>query len=88
VAGEDSAASPSGKRDDLLSYLSENGISAKPGTHSVPLLGYYKEKYNLFENQFPNALSADRHTITLPLFPSMTHSQQARVTSTLSAYKY
>ena len=57
-----------------MSYLAAADIQTRPGTHAVPALGYYRQKYDLRPNQFPRAMLAEDTTITLPLFPGMTNS--------------
>jgi len=66
-----------------MDFLSERGIQTRPGTHAVHRLGYYKEKYNLRPEMFPNACLAEDTTITLPLYPGMTEADQEFVVSAL-----
>ncbi len=66
-------------RDELAQELLARGVSVRQGTHAVHLQGYYQEKYDLAAEDFPNALYADRHSLTLPLFPAMTDAEQAYV---------
>lgn len=62
-----------------MATLAAAGIQTRPGTHAVHRLGYYKNKYGLRPEQFPNAALAEDTTITLPIFPNMTEEDQARV---------
>ena len=48
--------------DDLL----KAGISTRPATHAVHMLSFYKDKYNLMPEDFPNAYAADQCSISLP----------------------
>ncbi|MCL5774010.1 MAG: DegT/DnrJ/EryC1/StrS family aminotransferase [Firmicutes bacterium] len=58
-------------RDSLALKLQESGISTRQGTHSVPHLGYYRKKYGYTEKDFPLSFKADKTSLTIPLFPSM-----------------
>lgn len=64
-------------RDSLALKLQETGISTRQGTHSVPHLGYYRRKYGYTEKDFPLSLKADKTSLTIPLFPSM--SEESRL---------
>lgn len=59
-------------RNEIMEYLQENGISTRPGTHAVHMLGYYKNLYKLIPNDFPNAFSANERSMAIPLHNSMT----------------
>ena len=59
-------------RNKFMEYLQENGISPRPGTHSVHALDFYKRKYNLNEYDFINAWIADQCSIGLPFYITMT----------------
>lgn len=59
-------------RNDLMEYLQSKGISTRPGTHAVHMLNYYKEKYNISENDFPMAKLANNTSIAIPLHNKMT----------------
>lgn len=58
-------------RDSFARELREKGIYT--GLHFVPLhlLSYYKHKYNLKINDFPNALSNYQQILSLPIYPSL-----------------
>jgi dTDP-4-amino-4,6-dideoxygalactose transaminase len=72
-------------RDELAQELLARGVSVRQGTHAVHLQGYYREKYHLAPEDFPNALYADRHSLTLPLFPAMTDEEQNLVIEQIHA---
>jgi perosamine synthetase len=61
----------SGKRDELITYLAENGISAS--VHYIPshLYGIYKSFYR----KLPVAESVWRKLVTLPLYPDLCLSE-------------
>jgi perosamine synthetase len=62
-----------------MAALAAEGIQTRPGTHAVHRLGYYRKKYGLVPEQFPNAAIAEDTTITLPVFTGMTDDDQQRV---------
>lgn len=74
-------------RNGLMKHLKEAGISSRPGTHAVHLLGYYHRKYSLRPQDFPNSRMAHHNTIALPLYPGMTNGEQLRVAEAISSFK-
>lgn len=67
------------RRNDVMARLEEQGIATRQGTHAPVLLGYYASKYGLRAQDFPNAYLADRLSLTLPLYPQLTPSEQSLV---------
>jgi perosamine synthetase len=72
------------RRNAIMTSLAAADIQTRPGTHSVPGLGYYRERYGLNHRDFPHAALAEDTTITLPIFPGMTDSSLDRVAEALS----
>lgn len=71
------------RRNRLMQGMQERGVSTRQGTHAPIALGYYKNKYALRTERFPNAWLADRLSLALPLYPQMTDAEQDRVVATL-----
>jgi len=69
------------RRNVIMQHLERHGIQTRPGTHAVHNLGYYRKKYNLRNGDFPQASMAEDTTITLPIFPGITASDQQLVVS-------
>lgn len=67
------------RRNAVMSALALAEMQSRPGTHAVHRLGYYREKYHLAADQFPNAAQAEDTSITLPIVPFMRRSDQERV---------
>ena len=67
------------RRNALMDALEAAGVATRPGTHAVHMLGFYRDKYGLQPEDFPNAYLADRLTLTLPLFAQMTDAEQDHV---------
>ncbi|MDQ1911288.1 DegT/DnrJ/EryC1/StrS family aminotransferase [Paenibacillus sp. GD4] len=70
-------------RNKLLAGLEELGISTRQGTHAVHMLGYYKEQYGYTPRDLPVSYTADRLSITLPLYVQMTDEDQKAVITTI-----
>jgi perosamine synthetase len=66
-------------RNEWMDRLQQKGISTRPATHAVHMLTYYREKYALAPENFPNAYAADHCSISLPLFHGMTDAEQSFV---------
>lgn len=73
------------RRNTLMAALEDGGISTRQGTHAAALQGYYREKYGLGRDDFPNAALAEALSLTLPLYPQLTESEQTRVCEALVA---
>ena len=69
-------------RDQLIHCLARAGIESKPGIMNVHELAKYlhPRKYHL-----PNSETANRESILLPLYPSMTESQQQKIIRTVTS---
>jgi dTDP-4-amino-4,6-dideoxygalactose transaminase len=65
----------SAKRNILMRKLAERGIATRQGTHAVHTLSYYKNKYNLKDEDFLMSYAADRLSIALPLYVGMTDEE-------------
>ena len=71
------------KRNAIMDSLAALEIQTRPGTHAVHRLGYYRNKYGLRPDQFPNARQAEDTSITLPIFPGMVDEQQRHVVDSM-----
>ena len=58
-------------RNEIMEKLQEKGISTRPGTHAVHMLGFYKEKYNVQPQDYPGAQIANDKSISIPLHNRM-----------------
>jgi len=63
-------------RNSWMEQLQQQGISTRPATHAVHMLAFYKQKYQLKPEDFPNAFAANDCSISLPLFHGMTEAEQ------------
>lgn len=71
------------ERARVLAALAAENIEAVPGSHSVPALPYYRERYGLDPAAFPVAQQVHDESVALPLFPQMTAQEQSRVLAAL-----
>lgn len=58
-------------RNDIMERLQEQGISTRPGTHAVHMLGFYKDSFGLKPNDFPGAKACNDNTMAIPLHNRM-----------------
>ena len=58
-------------RNEIMERLQEKGISTRPGTHAVHMLGFYKEKYKIQPEDYPGARTANDKSISIPLHNRM-----------------
>jgi perosamine synthetase len=63
------------ERNRFMEELENRGIATRQGTHAVHTLGYYKNKHNIDDKDFINAYGADRLSIALPLYATMTEKE-------------
>ncbi len=66
-------------RNDIMQRLQDLGISTRPGTHAVHMLGYYKERYGLTPQDYPGAFDCDSNTMAIPLHNRMNEDDYAYV---------
>lgn len=64
------------RRNSWMDVLQKVGISTRPATHAVHMLTFYRDKYKLKPQDFPNAYAANDCSISLPLFHGMTVEEQ------------
>jgi perosamine synthetase len=59
------------KRNDIMEYLQHQGISTRPGTHAVHMLGYYANTFNIKPNDFMGAFACNEYSMSIPLHNKM-----------------
>jgi dTDP-4-amino-4,6-dideoxygalactose transaminase len=70
-------------RDEIMGRLQAQGIATRPGTHSIHLLDYYKERLGIAADALPGARDCARNTIALPLHNRMSPEDYQRVIAAL-----
>lgn len=58
-------------RNEIMEILQGIGISTRPGTHAVHMLGAYVERYGFKPQDFPQAYAADQYSMAIPLHNKM-----------------
>jgi dTDP-4-amino-4,6-dideoxygalactose transaminase len=71
------------RRNRLMAALEGQGIATRQGSHAPVIQIYYASKYGLRSDEFPNAVLADRISLSLPLYPQMTNAEQETVVRAL-----
>jgi perosamine synthetase len=66
----DEAQAPMG-RNRIMEKLQELGVSTRPGTHAVHLLGHYRRQFGYSPDDFPIARDCDRYSMAIPLHNRM-----------------
>jgi dTDP-4-amino-4,6-dideoxygalactose transaminase len=74
----DPSIAPS-SRNDLMEKLQTMGVSTRPGTHAVHMLGLYKEQFGFSADDFPGARDCNDHTMAIPLHNRMSEQDYAYV---------
>ena len=71
------------RRNRLMAALEDKGIATRQGSHAAVLQTFYAEKYGIRREQFPQATLADRISLSLPLYATMTDAEQDFVVSSI-----
>ena len=66
-------------RNRLMERLEERGVSTRQGTHAVHTLGYYRTRYDLIPEDYIISYGADRLSLALPLYASLSEEEQEYV---------
>ena len=70
-------------RNQIMARLQEVGVSTRPGTHALHLLGYYQNRFGFLAGDYPGALNCDLNTIAIPLHNRMTREDYEYVVNAL-----
>ncbi len=74
-------------RNAIMEYLQNKGISTRPGTHAVHMLGLYQQKFGLAPDDFPGARDCDRYSMAIPLHNKMTKEDYEYVVATIKGVR-
>lgn len=58
-------------RNRIMEILQEQGISTRPGTHAVHMLGAYVQRFGFKPDDFPGSFAADQFSMAIPLHNKM-----------------
>ncbi len=67
------------KRAELYQYLKDNDVNTQVHYIPIHLQPYYKNKYGYGPGDFPVAEKYYDHALSLPLYPTLTDSEQEKV---------
>jgi len=70
-------------RNKIMETLEARGISTRPGTHAVHMLGYYRKRFGLSPDDFPGARDCNDNTMAIPLHNRMDRSDFEHVVRAL-----
>lgn len=71
-------------RDDFIAKLAERGISTSVHYRPLHQMSYYREKYELDSQDFPNTETYWRGCVSLPIYPAMSNESVDRVITEVS----
>lgn len=71
------------RRAALIQELKMQGVETNIGTWHMPLTTYFRKRYDYEPGDFPVVDSVFDKSLTLPLYESMTHSQQEITVSSI-----
>ena len=70
-------------RNEIMERLQSKGVSTRPGTHAVHMLGYYRERLGLKADDYPGARDCDANTMAIPLHNRMSEEDYQYVVECL-----
>ena len=73
------------ERNGIMATLEQQGIATRQGTHAVHIQNVYKNKYDYTPMNFPAAYAADRLSLALPFYPTITNDEVAYLFYTLKS---
>ena len=75
------------KRNDMMEYLQQQGISTRPGTHAVHMLGYYANTFNIKPHDYMGAFQCNEYSMSIPLHNKMNEEDFKYVVEKIKSIK-
>ena len=72
-------------RNAIMEHLQSAGISTRPGTHAVHMLGYYAQRFGIAPDDFPGARDCDAQSMAIPLHNRMSEQDYEYVAAAIQA---
>jgi perosamine synthetase len=72
-------------RNAIMEELQALGVSTRPGTHAVHILGVYRERFGYSPDDFPGARDCDQYSMAIPLHNRMTSEDFQYVVDAIKA---
>jgi len=70
-------------RNEFIEKMSEQGVGTSVHYKPIHQLSYYKERYNLIKEDYPNAELTWSGNVSLPLYPYMTNEELQYIVDTV-----
>lgn len=70
-------------RDEVVRLMKQRNVETTLGTYSMHAQPYFRSRFDIADSRLPNATYAQASTLTLPLYPQMTHNDVEAVVSAL-----
>ncbi len=74
-------------RNRFMDHLGACGIATRPGTHAVHNLTYYRKRYGLKPEAFPQSWLAESLSVALPLYPDLGNDDFSRIIMAIEEFK-
>ena len=68
-----------------MDRLADEGVATRPGTHAVHALGYYRDRFGLRADNFPEAWACECQSMAIPLHNRMTEEHYGFVVERIKA---
>ena len=72
-------------RNAIMEELQALGVSTRPGTHAVHILGVHRERFGYSPDDFPGARDCDQYSMAIPLHNRMTSEDFQYVVDAIKA---
>jgi perosamine synthetase len=73
------------QRNEIMEQLQSRGISTRPGTHAVHMLGYYSQRFGFRPTDYPGAQLSNDNSMAIPVHNRMTHEDYEFVVDVLKS---
>ncbi len=74
-------------RNRVMAQLFEQGISTRPGTHAIHMLGHYQNSFGFTDDSLPHSRDCELRTMALPLHNRMAAEDFERVVAALQSVR-
>lgn len=72
-------------RNEIMEILQSRGISTRPGTHAVHMLGYYADRFGYSPDDYPGARASSDNSMAIPLHNRMVAEDYAYVVEVIKS---
>lgn len=73
-------------RNEFIERIMEQGIGVSVHYKPIHQLSYYKKKYNLISNDFPNTEKIWQGTVSLPIYPGLKNYELEYISNTVKSF--